>query len=97
MGSPLVASSSRDETSVHSSSNQTDKDVDTVSLVLKLLASKDGVVLRRLLMAANGTSLIRTFISSEAHAIRQKLCTMVADTLYQWMSDTEKDTGICKE
>ncbi|KAL0711001.1 hypothetical protein Bca4012_017979 [Brassica carinata] len=84
-GSPLVASSSRDETSVHSSSNQTDKDVDTVSLVLKLLASKDGVVLRRLLMAANGTSLIRTFISSEAHAIRQKLCTMVADTLYQWM------------
>ena len=33
----------------------------------------------------NGTSLIRTFISKEAHAIRQKLCTMVADTLYQWM------------
>ncbi|KAF8108297.1 hypothetical protein N665_0111s0012 [Sinapis alba] len=83
-GSPLVASS-RDETYVHSSSNQTDKDVDTVSLVLRLLASKDGVVLRRLLMAANGTSLIRTFISSEAHAIRQKLCIMVADTLYQWM------------
>ncbi|CAN7007456.1 hypothetical protein IGI04_010622 [Brassica rapa subsp. trilocularis] len=83
-GSPLVTPS-RDETSVHSSSNQTDKDVDTVSLVMKLLASKDGVVLRRLLMAANGTSLIRTFISKEAHAIRQKLCTMVADTLYQWM------------
>lgn len=50
-GSPLVTPS-RDETSVHSSSNQTDKDVDTVSLVMKLLASKDGVVLRRLLMAA---------------------------------------------
>lgn len=33
----------------------------------------------------NGTSLIRTFISKEAHAIRRKLCTMVADTLYQWM------------
>lgn len=82
--SPLLTPS-RDETSVHSSSNQTDKDVDTVSLVMKLLASKDGVVLRRLLMAANGTSLIRTFISKEAHAIRRKLCTMVADTLYQWM------------
>ncbi|KAJ4906807.1 Protein kinase superfamily protein [Raphanus sativus] len=78
-------SSSRDETSVHSSSNQTEKDVDTVSLVMKLLASKDGVVLRRLLMAANGASLIRAFISSEAHAIRKKLCTTVADTLYQWM------------
>ncbi|XP_024003876.1 uncharacterized protein LOC18027260 isoform X2 [Eutrema salsugineum] len=83
-GSPLVTSS-RDETSVHSSSNPTDRDVDTVSLVLRLLASKDGVVLRRLLMAANGTSLIRTFISREAHVIRQKLCSTIADTLYQWM------------
>uniref|UniRef100_A0A1J3HHL7 Protein kinase domain-containing protein n=1 Tax=Noccaea caerulescens TaxID=107243 RepID=A0A1J3HHL7_NOCCA len=81
---PLVISS-RDETSVHSSSNQTGSDVDTVSLVLKLLASKDGVVFRRLLMAANGTSLIRTFISKEANVIRQKLCTTIADTLYQWM------------
>lgn len=49
--SPLV-SSSRDETSVDSSSNRTERDADTVSLVLTLLASKDGVVLRRLLMAA---------------------------------------------
>ncbi|CAA7052030.1 unnamed protein product [Microthlaspi erraticum] len=82
--SPLLTSS-RDESSVHSSSNQTGSDVDTVSLVLKLLASKDGVVFRRLLMAANGASLIRTFISKEGHVIRQKLCTTIADTLYQWM------------
>lgn len=33
----------------------------------------------------NGTSLIRTFISREAHVIRQKLCTTIADTMYQWM------------
>ncbi|KAL1189031.1 Protein ACTIVITY OF BC1 COMPLEX KINASE 3 [Cardamine amara subsp. amara] len=82
--SPLITSST-EETSVDSSSNQTDKDADTVSLVLRLLASTDGVVFRRLLMAANGTSLIRTFISREAHVIRQKLCTTIADTLYQWM------------
>lgn len=42
----------RDGTSVDSSSNLTDKDADNVSLVLRLLASKNGVVLRRLLMAA---------------------------------------------
>ncbi|CAH2058752.1 unnamed protein product [Thlaspi arvense] len=83
-GSPLVTSS-RDETSVLSSSNRTNREVDTVSLVLRLLGSKDGVVLRRLLMAANGTSLIRTFISRDARVIRKKLCTTIADTLYQWM------------
>ncbi|CAL9236143.1 unnamed protein product [Arabidopsis halleri] len=82
--SPLVTLS-RDETSVDSSSNPTEKDADNVSLVLRLLASKNGVVLRRLLMAANGTSLIRTFISREAHVIRQKLCMTIANTMYQWM------------
>ncbi|XP_023639626.1 uncharacterized protein LOC17888000 isoform X2 [Capsella rubella] len=82
--SPLVTLS-RDRTSVDSSSNLKDKDADNVSLVLRLLASKNGVVLRRLLMAANGTSLIQTFISREAHVIRQKLCTTIANTMYQWM------------
>ncbi|CAH8265269.1 unnamed protein product [Arabidopsis lyrata] len=82
--SPLVTLS-RDETSVDSSSNLTDKDADNVSLVLRLLASKNGVVLRRLLMAANGTSLIRTFLSREGHVIRQKLCMTIANTMYQWM------------
>ncbi|VVB17474.1 unnamed protein product [Arabis nemorensis] len=81
---PLV-SSTRDETPGDSTSNQMDRDADTVGVVLRLLASKDGVVLRRLLMAANGTSLIRTFISREAHVIRQKLCRTIADTMYQWM------------
>ncbi|XP_010507623.1 PREDICTED: uncharacterized protein LOC104784272 [Camelina sativa] len=76
---------SRDETSDDSSSNLTDKDADNVSSVLRLLASENGVVLRRLLMAANGTSLIQTFISREAHVIRQKLCTTIANTMYQWM------------
>ncbi|KFK36812.1 hypothetical protein AALP_AA4G174700 [Arabis alpina] len=82
--SPLVLST-RDETSGDNSSNQTNRDADTVGVVLRLLASKDGVVLRRLLMAANATSLIRTFISRDAHVIRQKLCTTIADTMYQWM------------
>ncbi|XP_034704591.1 uncharacterized protein slr1919 [Vitis riparia] len=59
--------------------------VDVANLVLRLLPSKDGVVLRRLLMTADGASLIRMMISKEAIFFRQQLCKAIADVLYQRM------------
>ncbi|KAK1432084.1 hypothetical protein QVD17_08974 [Tagetes erecta] len=56
---------------------------DTVNLVLKLLLSKDGVVVRRLVMTADGTSLIRDIISKEASPFRHQVCKIIADMLYQ--------------
>ncbi|CAN4112874.1 unnamed protein product [Withania somnifera] len=58
---------------------------DVANLVLRILPSKDGIVLRRLLMTADGASLVRAFISKEAKFFRQHLCRIVADILYQWM------------
>ncbi|KAM7504449.1 hypothetical protein LguiB_003353 [Lonicera macranthoides] len=55
---------------------------DITNLVLKLLLSKDGVVLRRLLMTVNGASLIRAMVSKEAVVFRQQICRIIADTLY---------------
>ncbi|XP_010534416.1 PREDICTED: uncharacterized protein LOC104809972 isoform X2 [Tarenaya hassleriana] len=79
-----VASSSQG-TSVDTITNRTDTIVDSTSLILRLLASKDGAVLRRLVVTANGTSLVRKFVSREAHTFRQQLCRTVADILYRWM------------
>ncbi|KAJ8544177.1 hypothetical protein K7X08_035707 [Anisodus acutangulus] len=58
---------------------------DVANLVLRILPSKDGIVLRRLLMTADGTSLVRAFISKEAKFFRQNLCKIVADILSQWI------------
>nr|KAJ0188842.1 hypothetical protein LSAT_V11C900484490 [Lactuca sativa] len=55
---------------------------DTVNLVLKLLLSKDGVVVRRLVMTADGASLIRDTVSKEAKPFRYQLCKIISDMLY---------------
>lgn len=60
---------------------------DVANLVFSLLPSKDGAVLRRLLMTADGASLIRAMVSKEAKFFRQQLCRVIADILYQWMSE----------
>ncbi|KAG9445552.1 hypothetical protein H6P81_011680 [Aristolochia fimbriata] len=53
--------------------------------ILRLLTSKDGVVLRRLLMTVDPASLIRSMISKEALSYRKYICRALADMLYQWM------------
>ncbi|CAB4320984.1 unnamed protein product [Prunus armeniaca] len=59
--------------------------VDVANLVLRLLPSKDGVVLRRLLMTADGASLVQAMVSKEAKFFRQQFCSVIADILYQWI------------
>ncbi|KAK4778322.1 hypothetical protein SAY87_018509 [Trapa incisa] len=61
--------------------------VDMANLVMRLLPSKEGVVLRRLLMTADGTSLVGAMVSKEAVFFRQQLSGIIADILYKWMSD----------
>ncbi|KAL4556671.1 hypothetical protein LXL04_034826 [Taraxacum kok-saghyz] len=56
---------------------------DTVHLVLRLLLSKDGAVVRRLVMTADGASLIHDMVSKEAKPFRHQLCRIIADMLYQ--------------
>lgn len=56
---------------------------DTINLLLKLVLSKDGVVVRRLVMTADGASLIRGIVSKEADPFRHQLCRMIADVIYQ--------------
>nr|DAD26155.1 TPA_asm: hypothetical protein HUJ06_027623 [Nelumbo nucifera] len=58
---------------------------DVANFVFRLLPSKDGVVLRRLLMTADGTSLVRAMVSKEAVFFRQQVSRALADVLYQWM------------
>ncbi|MCE3216081.1 hypothetical protein HAX54_004748 [Datura stramonium] len=58
---------------------------DVANLVLRILPSKDGIVLRRLLMTADGASLVRAFVSEEAKFFRQHLCSIVADIISQWI------------
>ncbi|OVA18099.1 Protein kinase domain [Macleaya cordata] len=59
--------------------------LDLANLVLRLLPSKDGAVLRRLLMTVDGASLIRAMVSKEAIFFRQQVSRALADLLYQWM------------
>ncbi|KAF5790194.1 putative ABC-type Cd(2+) transporter [Helianthus annuus] len=58
---------------------------DSVNLALKLLLSKDGAVVRRLVMTADGTSLIRGIVSKEARPFRHQVSKITADMLYQSM------------
>ncbi|XP_021757383.1 uncharacterized protein LOC110722422 [Chenopodium quinoa] len=79
-----VLESANDGLSGSSSSN--DNIFNVATFVLKLLPSKDGTVLRRLLMTADGMSLLKAFLSPEAAAVRQQFCRAIADVLYQWMA-----------
>ncbi|MBA0576062.1 hypothetical protein Golob_024955 [Gossypium lobatum] len=65
--------------------SRTDGVFDVAYLLLRLLPSKDGVVLRRLIMTADGASLVRAAVSKEAKAFRFQLCKIIADILYQRM------------
>ncbi|XP_030488656.2 uncharacterized protein LOC115705459 [Cannabis sativa] len=73
------------ETSLDHVSNRSNNVYDLANLVLKILPSKDGAVLRRLLMTANGASLIQAVISKEAKVFRQQCCMAIADILYLWI------------
>ncbi|KAL2526449.1 Protein kinase superfamily protein [Abeliophyllum distichum] len=75
------------QASFDQSANAVPQGVDVANLVLKLLPSENGAVLRRLLMTADGASLIRAVVSTEASFFRQQICMVVADILYQWMSE----------
>lgn len=78
---------SNSETSPNYSPMGANNVFDVANLVLRLLPSKDGVVMRRLLMTADGPSLIRAIISKEGSSFRQQLCRIIADVLYQWTSE----------
>ncbi|KAJ0100924.1 hypothetical protein Patl1_06133 [Pistacia atlantica] len=78
---------SNDETSLDYLPNRAGVS-DVANLVLKLLPSKDGVVLRRLIMTADGASLIRAMVSKEASFFRQQISRVIANILYQWMIES---------
>ncbi|KAL9227048.1 hypothetical protein vseg_002789 [Gypsophila vaccaria] len=80
---PNVTESARDTPSKFSGGIADKFDVTT--FVLNLLPSNDGRVLRRLLVTADGSSLVRAFLSKGAAPIRQQLCCAIADVLNQWM------------
>lgn len=61
---------------------------DVANLILKLLPSKDGVVLRRLLVTADGASLIQTLLSKKAIFFRQQLGKVFTYALYQQMIES---------
>lgn len=80
-GLQLLAASNSQESPDHSSS-----DADgVVKLMLTLLPSKDGRVLRRLLMTVDGSSLVQALVSREAAVYRQQFCKVIADCVYRWM------------
>ncbi|KAJ3691485.1 hypothetical protein LUZ61_020649 [Rhynchospora tenuis] len=60
----------------------------TAKLILNLLPSRDGVVLRRLLMTADGASLAGAMLSKETVFFRQFLVTVFADSICQWLMKT---------
>ncbi|KAK6228173.1 hypothetical protein SCA6_000513 [Theobroma cacao] len=82
----VVASSG--ETSIDNLPNGTNGVFDVAYLLLRLLPSKDGVVLRRLIMTADGASLVRAVVSKEAKVFRFQLCRIIADILCQWMFES---------
>lgn len=60
----------------------------TANLWVKLLLSKDSVVIRRLIMTADAKSLARDLISREALMFRVFLSKVIADVVCQWMLNT---------
>ncbi|KAL3838332.1 hypothetical protein ACJIZ3_022923 [Penstemon smallii] len=72
--------------SLSHSANGATPEVNLANLALRLLPSKNGLVLRRLLMTADGASLVRAMVSKEASSVRQQLSKIIADILYKWMS-----------
>ncbi|XP_028782114.1 uncharacterized protein LOC114738244 [Neltuma alba] len=81
----LQSVGSKNETSLDQLPNKTGgvPVFDIANLVMRLLPSKDGVVLRRLLMTADGASLIKAMLSKEAKPFRQHLRDIIADVMCQ--------------
>ncbi|KAI9124678.1 hypothetical protein K1719_004600 [Acacia pycnantha] len=79
----LQSVASKNEASLDHSPNKAGGVFDIANLVLGLLPSKDGVVLRRLLMTADGASLMKAMVSKEAKPFRQHLCDIIADIMCQ--------------
>ncbi|GER43244.1 protein kinase superfamily protein [Striga asiatica] len=75
------------QTSLTQSADEVARTVDLANLALKILPSKNGIVLRRLLMTADGASLVRAFVSNEASPFRQQICKIAADVLFLWMCE----------
>lgn len=83
--SMLQLMSSNGDSSVLTSFDMKNSTVfDTANLILLLLSSKDGAVLRRLLMTANGTSLVRAVVSKEAVPYRQHFTKVISNIMYHW-------------
>ncbi|VAI62613.1 unnamed protein product [Triticum turgidum subsp. durum] len=57
----------------------------TANLCLRLLLSRDSIVIRRLIMTANHKSLARDLISKDAAIFRALLSRALADVVCQWM------------
>ncbi|XP_051191858.1 uncharacterized protein [Lolium perenne] len=62
-----------------------EKALHTAHLCLKLLLSRDSIVIRRLIMTANTKSLAQDLISKEATIFRVLLSRVLADVVCQWM------------
>ncbi|KAL9687802.1 hypothetical protein QQ045_032209 [Rhodiola kirilowii] len=77
--------SSKGNSSVLASANMKKATIfDAANLILLLLSSKEGAVLRRLLMTADGASLVRAAISKEAVPYRQHFSKVISDIMYEW-------------
>ncbi|TVU27799.1 hypothetical protein EJB05_19300 [Eragrostis curvula] len=63
----------------------TERALHTANLCLRLLLSRDSVVIRRLIMTANAKSLARDMISRDARKFRVLLSKVVADVVCMWM------------
>ncbi|CAI9091070.1 OLC1v1025990C1 [Oldenlandia corymbosa var. corymbosa] len=72
------------------SSNGVAEGNEVANLILKLLPSKDGIVLRRILMTANGTSFVQAMVSPEAKFYRQHICGVIADAFYLWLCNVSR-------
>ncbi|KAL5710076.1 hypothetical protein ACHQM5_020683 [Ranunculus cassubicifolius] len=59
---------------------------DVAHFVFRVLPSKDGAVLRRIMMTADGASLVVAMVSKEATVYRKQFSIALAGVLYQWMS-----------
>lgn len=57
----------------------------TANLCLRVLLSRDNIVIRRLIMTANAKSLARDLISKDASIFRVLLSRVLADVVCQWM------------
>ncbi|XP_052144194.1 uncharacterized protein LOC127763508 isoform X1 [Oryza glaberrima] len=71
--------------SLHLNRATPERALHTANLCLRLLLSKESIVIRRLVMTANAKSLARDLISKDASIYRVLLSRVLADVIFQWM------------